>query len=146
MFNYKTRDSLDATVPIRYHPATGAKTFKQGEPVVVTSGLLDNGAAAGTAFFGITNKAYTTATVAGALIECVAAEPDVIFEADYVGTSKTSVTNADLGTAFDLSATDNSKIGLDDVTDGAWVCVGYINATKKIYVKCLRSKASAIVA
>lgn len=143
MFQYRTRDGGDAVVPIIYLPAAASQTIPQGCPVEVDAGLINTGAAGDDAFVGVSNKAYTS-TTAGDLIELILALPDVIFEVDYVGSTKTSLTLADLGTAFDLSASDPTVIDLDDSTGGAWVCVGFDNTKKTALVKLLRSKASPI--
>lgn len=146
MFEFAYRDGGDCVIPIKYLPADTGKTFLKGETVNVESGLLDNGAAADTAFAGIVN-APCGPTSASDPVEVILALSDVVFRADYISSvpTKTSVVDADLGTAFDLGAAAQSvNIDLDDTTGGAWVCVGYDNANKKIYVKCLASKRSAV--
>lgn len=130
---------------IKELPAAGSKTFTKGEPVNLESGLLDNGAAADSAFVGVVNETVSTSTTEGDSVEVILGDDETIFKVDYTGSSKTSLTNGDIGTAFDLSSGDNEKIDLDDSSDGAWVVVDYDNDNDVGYVKLLGTKRADIV-
>lgn len=63
---------------------------------------------------------------------------DCVIAAKYTGSSKTSLTDADLGKAFDLS--DEQTVNLDDTTGGFCVCEGYDNDKDLIFFKVLLTK------
>lgn len=131
--------------PVREMPSGASETWVAGYTANLESGLLDPGAAADTAFVGIVNESKVVGTAgAGTMIEVILAYDNVVFEVPYVGSTKTSLADADIGTAFDLYASDLGKINLDDTTGGAWVCVGYDNAKKTSLVKCLGTKRAVV--
>lgn len=130
--------------PIKEYPGKANEDIDKGYPVNLESGLLCAGAAADTAFVGIANESLTPATN-GEMIEIVQALANVVFRVDYVVGTKTSLTNADIGTAFDLKSTALNKIDLDDTTGGAWIVVGYDNDHDKAYVVLDRDKAAVVV-
>jgi len=145
MFRFAYREGGDCVAPVKEYPAAASKTFTKGETVNLESGLLDNGAPADSAFVGVVNETISSATSEGDPVEVVLALEDVVFKVDYTGTSKTSLTNADIGTAFDLDASDGKKINLDDTTGGAWVVVGFDNDEGVAYVKLDASKRAAVL-
>jgi hypothetical protein len=80
--------------------------------------------------------APTAATVLGLFLEDVDADAvaqiavpdkDALIRAPYVGSSKTSLADTDLGAVFDLNSSDPTKVDLDDTTGGIAVCQGYDN-------------------
>jgi hypothetical protein len=99
-----------------------------GNVAVVSSNKAVKGAAAPTA-----------ATVLGLFLEDVdeneiamIAVPDkgALIRAPYIGTSKTSLADTDLGAVFDLE--DEKSIDLDDTTDAVCICQGYDNDNNTI--------------
>lgn len=104
------------------------QTIAIGDLLVISSGKASVAAAAPTAatVLGVATSAITTGGT-------VTAADTVFYEpirgrrvrAKYTGSSKTSLTDADLGTTFDLS--DKVTVNLDDTTGGICVAVGYNN-------------------
>jgi len=144
-FRFAYREGGDCVAPVKEYPAAGSKTFTKGEAVNLALGLLGNGAPAGTAFVGIANETISSATTEGDPVEVILALEDVVFEVDYTGSLKTSLTNADIGTVFDLDGGDPKKINLDDTTGGAWVVVGFDNDKGVAYVKLNAASRAAIL-
>jgi hypothetical protein len=83
--------------------------------------------------------APSAATVLGIFLETVDAaaeakiavpEPGALIRSHYVGSTKTSLADADIGKVFDLS--DENDVNLDDTTGGICVCQGYDNSNSTI--------------
>lgn len=127
-----------------YLPVAASQDIKKGDALEVDTGLINLGAPADDAFIGIAAQ-NADELAANTNIEIIACDEETAFWVDYVGSTKTSLTNADLGTAFDLSAADPGAINLDDVTGGAWVCMGFDNGKAQALVKCLAAKRSGIL-
>ena len=143
-FSFYRRSGGDCVAPVKVLPAAGSQSFRRGDPVNHENGLCTVGAAADTAFVGIANETKTTAA-AGGTIEVVLGLPDVEFKVPYDGSTLTALTNAHIGTAFDLGATDIGLIDLDDTVGGAWIVVAYDNTAGTAIVVLDREKASVIV-
>ena len=105
----------------------GAGGVVRGDLVVIASDLVVKAAAA-----------PVDATILGIATETADAAELIIVElienntvmSDYAGTTKPTLADTDLGTAFDL--TDSTKVNLDDTIGGACICVGYDNNIKQI--------------
>lgn len=102
-----------------------------GSLVVMNTGKLDVAAAAATAgtVVGVAMEDKTTLSGAVTATDVVYVDdnPGSIYTMPYDGTgTKKTVTNADLGTRFDL-VTNAYTVDLDDTTDGFLKCVGYDN-------------------
>lgn len=136
MFRFITRYGGDCVVPIKEFPV-GATPVVRGTPVVLANGVIEAGAADSTAFVGVANGTD------GDNVEVILGLEDVVFIADYVGTTKTTLAAADVGTAFNLD-TAGTAIDLDNALNGTWVVVGFDNANKKALVK-LAATAREIV-
>lgn len=144
-FSFYRRSGGDCVAPVKVLPAAGSQSFRRGDPVNHENGLCTVGAAADTAFVGIANETKTTAA-AGGTIEVVLGLPDVEFKVPYDGSgSLTALTNAHIGTAFDLGSDDIGIIDLDDAVGGAWIVVAYDNTAGTAIVVLDREKASVIV-
>ena len=63
----------------------------------------------------------------------VRTSPLAVYEIPYVGTTKTSLTDADIGAVFDIDA--NQNLNLDDTANGFLKVVGYNNEKKTAYVQ-----------
>jgi len=83
--------------------------------------------------------AAAAGTIVGIALETVLADamvavsiikPEDIIEAIYTGSTKTSLADTDIGTAFDV--TGPTTVDLDDTTGGFCVCVGYNNTVNII--------------
>lgn len=136
MFGFITRYGGDCVVPIKEFPV-GATPVVRGTPVVLANGVIEAGTADSTAFVGVANGTD------GDNVEVILGLEDVVFIADYVGTTKTTLAASDVGTAFNLD-TAGTAIDLDNALNGTWVVVGFDNANKKALVK-LAATAREIV-
>jgi hypothetical protein len=119
--------TVDAKIPhIIRVPISGG--CSAGNLIVVSSGT-----------FAVAEDAPTAATVVGIAQETVdngaICSVELVNQrlvaADYVGSSKTSLANADLGKVFDI--TDDQEVNLDDTTGGVFLVVGYDNDRKLAY-------------
>lgn len=110
---------------LKFIAGSGGST--RGALMVVSSGKAVKAAAAPTA-----------ATVLGIACNTVSADGIVEIEAidnrmvtaAYTGSTKTTLADTDIGTAFDLD--DSLTVDLDDVADGICICQGYDNEGKTI--------------
>lgn len=136
MFGFITRYGGDCVVPIKEFPV-GATPVVRGTPVVLANGVIEAGTADSIAFVGVANGTD------GDNVEVILGLEDVVFIADYVGTTKTTLAASDVGTAFNLD-TAGTAIDLDNALNGTWVVVGFDNANKKALVK-LAATAREIV-
>lgn len=109
------------------------QTIAQGDLLVISGGKVSTAAAAPTAatVLGVATSAITTgASVTAADVVYFEPIKGKKVRASYTGSTKTSVTDADLGTTFDLS--DKKTVNLDDTLGGVCVCVGYDNTNDTI--------------
>lgn len=143
MFRFLKRLGGDCVAPVLELPAKAAEAHKRGYAVNLETGLCTVATSADAAIVGVANENLTPA-VDGEKLEVILALDDVVFEVDYVGTTKTSLTNADIGTAFDMVA-GGDKINLDDTLDGMWVVIGFDNAAKKAHVVLSGAKRAPIL-
>lgn len=77
--------------------------------------------------FGIATDTYA-ATDVGIFYKITS---DTQIAAKYTGSSKTSLTDADLGKSYDLSS--DLIVNLDDTSGGPFICDGYDNDNDIIY-------------
>lgn len=130
------KGSLDGSAPIyKVVPVNASQTILKGSIIVKSTGkasVAASAAAAGTVW-GVANYDKTTGTTVTATDTVFAdLNPNSIYSFPYVGTTKTSLTNSDIGTKFDV--TNAYTVNLDDTTDGFLECVGFDNAKKTIDV------------
>jgi hypothetical protein len=101
-----------------------------GSLVVISSGKLSVAAATAVAgtVVGVAMEAKTTLSGAVPATDVVYVDdnPGTIYTMPYTAGTKTAVTDADLGTRFDL-VTNAYTVALDDTTGGYLKCVGYNN-------------------
>lgn len=111
------------------------QTILEGDPVEInaTTGKLRAATTASTTLVGAANRAVTTgATVTAANNIGVTFFKNSVHRFPYIGTTKTSLTEADLYTKkFDLS---NKAINLDTATGGQFVAIAYNNTNKTVDV------------
>lgn len=123
--------SIDATPAIPTPWCVNAsQTVLAGSIVVVSSGKLTVGAAAASAgtVAGVALEAITTGTSVDADDSIdVDINPSSIYWMAVTGSSKTSLTDADIGTLFDLS--NAYTVNLDDTTGGYCQYVGGYNSS-----------------
>lgn len=113
-----------------------------GDCVTLVSGKLQKatstttavlGAMVGANFVGITSGTGTTGQLPPTIGKVVA-DVEAVYRVDYVGTTKTSLSQADIGSSFNLS--DAEHLNLDG-TSGSYALftvVDYDNTNKKAYV------------
>ena len=114
--------SIDGSVPvIRNWPVNVSQTIVKDSLLVVSSGKATVAAAAAAAgtVLGVAKTALTSGTAVDAddIVE-VDVNPNSLYRMGFYGTSKTTVTREDVGTLFDLSASDAYNVNLDDTTGG----------------------------
>jgi hypothetical protein len=120
----------------RKWPVAASQTIKRGMVLVLSSGLA---AAAGDApgagtVLGVAASSVTTgSSVTSADTVDVVFAPNVVFEVDYTGSTKTTLADADRGTSFDFG-TDATTIDLDDTTGGVCKVIGFDNTRKVAFV------------
>lgn len=114
----------------------GTGGLAAGSLAVMSSDTAVKAAAAASdaTIVGVSPAAYSAAAVK----ELYEITSQTILGAKYTGSTKTSLTDADLGKVFDLSS--DLLVNLDDTTGGCCVCEGYDNANKTIYFKILNTK------
>lgn len=106
----------------------------KGELLYDSSGAVAVAASSGTVATNILGVALENAAKS---TKCsIESINGAIMEIDYKsGTTKTTFTDADLGTAYDVYVSSNNfYINLDDTTGGCLVLIGYDNDAKKAYV------------
>ena len=101
----------------------GSGGATKGDMVVISSGAVVKAAAAPSAATIIGIALETGAQ--GAFIDVMQIKSGTRIRSEYTGSSKTSLADTDLLTAFDL--TDANTVNLDDTTGGPCVCIGYDN-------------------
>ncbi|MEC0265140.1 hypothetical protein [Paenibacillus anseongense] len=131
------KGSVDGSAPVhKLMPVAANQTLKNGFVVVNSTNraaAAGQAAADGTVYGVTVNSITTTGTVGASDTVFVDVNPNSIYEFPYVGSTKTSLTDSDLGTTFDLGA-NAYTVNLDDTTGGYFRCVGYSNTKKTIDV------------
>lgn len=111
------------------------QTIVEGDPVEIngTTGKLRAAATGSTTLVGTANRNITTTGTVTARNNIGATLfKNSVFRFPYVGTTKTSLTEADLYTKkFDLS---NKSINLDTATGGQFIVIAYDNTAKTVDV------------
>lgn len=130
------KGSLDGSSPIyKQVPVNASQTILKGSIIVKATNKASVAAAAATAgtVWGVSNVDKSTGTtVTAADVILADLNPNSIYTIPYVGTTKTSVTAADVGTLFDI--TNAYTVDLDDTTGGFLECIGFDNANKTMDV------------
>jgi hypothetical protein len=94
--------------------------IKVNSAVTLASGLVVACDAGATSILGIAQAGAVADETEVDVILPVAGD---LFECDFSGTTKTSIAQADVGTAFDLASGDPTTLNLDDTTGGQFVLV-----------------------
>lgn len=112
----------------------GTSAIKKGQVVALSGGLAvpaTAGQAAGTVLGVATSDGEANGTVK------VIVSRDTVYEVKYKKGTKTSLSNSDLGTAFDIyvdGTTGDMLINLDDTTGGFCKVIKYDNEREVAYV------------
>lgn len=115
-------------------PVAANQTIVRGGVVGLTSGKAVVAAPGATNVLGVALDTITTGANPGAGEKVgVVVSGDVVFRANYVGSEKTSLTQADVGTKFDI-VTGGQSIDLDETTNGFAQVVEFDNDRKVAYV------------
>lgn len=107
---------------------TGA-AVSAGELLVISSGTVVEAAAAASPATIVGIALDDAASGATVLVDLIG--EGTVISAPYTGSSKTSLTDSDLGKIFDID--DGTTVDLDDTTDGICFCVGYDNTCDEIH-------------
>lgn len=113
------RDGQPSTV---IKGTVGSGGVVKGDMCVLSSNTFVKAAAAATVLTVVAVALETAAATAVAKFELVG---NRIVSAKYTGSSKTSLTDADISKVFDFS--DSQTVNLDDTTGGSCFCVDYDN-------------------
>lgn len=113
------------------------KQVKYGDLVKLSSGAIEAAATGDTVVGVVVNAApYTypganpqTLTQAKVIIPL-----DCVFEVDYIGTSKKTLTDSDIGESFDLATGEAGVIDLDSKSNGDVRIIDFDNTRKKAFV------------
>ncbi len=108
--------------------ATAANQPDKYEAVALNAGLAQKADSDSTAILGISKEN----TVDGEVLLIV--DPKALFWMPYSGTTKTSLTNADLGAAFDLGD-DAKTLDLDASVTDQFMVLDYDNVNKAALVR-----------
>ncbi len=144
MFRFTTRYGGDCVAPVKEFPV-GATPVATDMPVVLSSGKIVIGDNTSTAFVGVANGTD------GANVEVILGLEDVVFIADYIGTTKTTLAASDIGSAFGLDTTgknidlDNPETTGETSFAAPWVVVGYDNNNAKALVKLKAAARQAVI-
>lgn len=126
-FEYKY--DIDGAEPISIAlPCVTSTSFDAGDIVEFSSGLIRKAVAGSTAIAGVAVEGVVSAA-AGQKVQVLVSR-GAIFRVKYTPGTKTSLTNADRGTAFDLDASNAKTINLDDTTGGMCVVIDFDNVAK----------------
>lgn len=133
------RGSNDGSSPIyRKVPVNASQVILKGSIVVKATGKASVGAAAAAAgtVWGIAAEDVTTGgAVTAADVVLIDVNPNSIYEMPHNTTgTKTTLTNEDIGTLFDLGANAYTA-NLDDTTDAFLECVGFSSERSTISVQ-----------
>lgn len=115
--------------------------ISDGGPSTVIKGTVGTGDVAKGDLCALSSNTFvkaaanpTDATIVALALETASATEVALFEliapvkivsAKYTGSSKTSLTDADISKTFDLA--DSQTVNLDDTSGGPCLCVGYDN-------------------
>lgn len=135
MFRFRYMIDGKSNPTIVKWPVAASQTITKGELLELASGRAQTAAAASLVILGVAEADITTgASVTDADAIPVLLARNAVFDVDYTGATKTSVSSADNGTAFDLNAGAQS-INLDDTTGGMCkMFLSYDNTAKTVHV------------
>ena len=108
-----------------------AGALESGVPVVLSSGAIAEAASGATS--GVVGVTAYGASAAGEEVEVIT-NRGAVFKVEYEGTTKTFLTEDDLGAKFGYNPTTN-KLNLDDTTDGWLIVVAFDNNGKYAWVR-----------
>lgn len=142
------KGSLDGSSPIyKEVPVNASQTIVKGSIVVKATGKASVAAAGATAgtVWGVAAQDVTTgASVDADDVIKIDVNPMSIYEMPHNTTgTKTSVTKADIGSVFDLSATDNYTVNLDDTTGGFLEVTG-INEGRSVVDILIKNRVQTV--
>jgi hypothetical protein len=142
-FTFAKRDSGSGVAPTAVIRVNDNQTLVKGHLLIISSSKASKSGAAPTAdtVLGVAEESITTTTATNAdQIRYIPAHADVVYRVQYLTSgTKTSFTDADLGTAYDINATSH-KLDPDDTLGGFLELVGYNNTDNVAFVRILPAK------
>lgn len=118
MFEFQKMIDGKSNPTIMDWPVAANQTITRGALLQLTGGLAAVASAGSTSILGVAQAPKTTgASVTNADTVPVLIARNAVFKVGYTGSTKTSLSSADNGTAFDINA-DAKSINLDDTTGG----------------------------
>lgn len=137
MFEYRYQTSGSGAAQAKDFPmnATYATTAQRGDAVKLNaSGEIVAAVAADTAVLGVLVGFNFEGIDRPIKTGKVHVNKEFVYEVNYTGTTKSSLTNADIGTAFDIGA-NPGVINLDATTVKLAKVIGFNNTKKTAYVQ-----------
>jgi hypothetical protein len=138
-FRYSYHLVGPAEYVVRKFKVAANQDIKYGNLVKLNaSGKVVEAAAAATNILGVAleDKATGASPTDADTLNVLVPVSFTVFEADYAGSTKTSLTDADIGVVFDIvvGSDGDHKVNLDDTTGGMCKVVAFDNARKVAYV------------
>jgi hypothetical protein len=126
-------DGDSSWVAFDYPMDTVTNTPTQGDAVKLVAGKLQKATPTDTNILGLMQSTVFEGYKVAAKIGQVAEDEDMVWQVPYFGATKTSLTDADIGTVFDLK--DSRTLNLDVTTVGQFRIHKYDNLKKVAYVQ-----------
>lgn len=136
MFSYATVGV--GVAAFDYPIDNAANTPTSHDFVVSVNGKLQKAQPASTAILGLMDGKVYLGQGIPAETGMVRIDPNNVYVMEYTGVTKTSLTDADKGTAFDIDA--DMKLNLDATTVGQLRVVNFDNATKRVWVQVAKQQ------
>ena len=133
-FRYTTTSGVVALAKDFPLNAAYAGTWKRGDVVKLSAGQVVAAVAGDAAVLGVICGVNFEGQGVAPVTAKVHVAKEFVYEVAYVGVTKTTLTQADVGSTFDLGA-NAGVINLDDVTGGFAKVIGFDNAKKTAYVQ-----------
>ncbi len=142
IWQFAKRDTGTGVPPVSRIRVNDSQTIVAGDLLIISAKKASKAGAAAAidTILGVAAEAITTTTATDAsIISYYPAQADMVWRAQYLTTgTKTSFTDADLNTVYDIDA--NTKINPDDTTGGFCELVGYNNTDKVAFVRIIAAQ------
>jgi hypothetical protein len=142
-FQFAKRDAGSGVAPVEEIRVNDTQTLVPGYLLIMSTKKASKSGAAPAAdtVLGVAVNSVTTTTATDAdKIRYIPVQPDMVWRVQYLTSgTKTSFTDADLHTTYDINATSH-KLDPDDTTGGFLELVGYNNTDNVAFVRISAAK------
>lgn len=143
-FHYRSDLSGEVEPVVTRWPVGANQTIARGMLLDVSGGKAVKASNGSVAVLGVAASDKTSGAnpTDADTVEVLIPTPTAVFEVDYTGTNKTSLSSADLTTAFDIVGTGADqalKINLDDTIGGMCRVVSFDNNRATAHIVFKRS-------